>query len=746
VTIEPGQRLLHYRIVEKIGEGGMGVVWKAEDTRLHRQVALKFVSTESAEESNSVDRHLREARAASALNHPHICSIHDIGEAEGLRFIVMELLEGQTLYKRIAGKPLEIDVAVELAIQIADALASAHDKNIIHRDIKTENIFVTTREQAKMLDFGLAKLADPPSTGGATQTALNVTMPGSVMGTVSYMSPEQALGKELDPRTDIFSFGVVLYEMITGTAAFPGDTSAAVFDAILNKTPTAPLDLNKSVPTELQRIVSKTLEKKPDLRYQSAADLCADLKRLRLDTSSEAEAVVRASRSSGNRGRWLGVLATLVVAIVIVIGVWTISQREPTEAVTSSNTVNDAIGEPASTAGLRIVVLPFANSSDDPTQQYFSIGLTEDIVRELSRFRELSVIGYRGSELDIRKIGEAYQASYVLYGSVLKDGSRIRVSVQLSDANEGRSIWGNNYDRDLTARDLFDLQDELALNAVNAVAGTYGALTRAELPGARRKPPTSLDSYDCVLRVYEYFHVHIGANHLAARECLERVVPADTDYAEARAWLAYIYAEQYHHRRNERPGEIDIMDLALEMAVEAVRLDNSNQVAHGALALVHFFRGDYERARIEADRTIKLNPNNELWLNLMGVYLLQQGDFDQGLPMVRRSLQINPNPPGWSRVSFFHDDYHHGRYEKALEEVKLIELGDDFRLPLFVAATYGQLGRQAEAADALEDLLELWVNPVDELRRELIERHAYSPELTDRLLDGLVKAGLDLSR
>jgi serine/threonine protein kinase len=294
LKIEVGRQLLHYRLIEKIGEGGMGVVWKAEDTRLHRHVALKLVPEVSAQDEQAVDRHLREARAASALNHPHICSIHDIGEFEGSRFIVMELLEGQSLQDRIGGKALVVETAVDLATQIADALAAAHDKGIVHRDIKSANIFVvgdqTASPHAKMLDFGLAKLAGgpthPSSPDDPTRTELDRTAPGSVVGTVAYMSPEQALGKELDHRTDIFSLGVVLYEMITGRRAFAGNTSAAVFDAILNRAPTAPVELNARVPGELQRIVHKALEKDPDLRYQSAAELRADLKRLQRDSHS----------------------------------------------------------------------------------------------------------------------------------------------------------------------------------------------------------------------------------------------------------------------------------------------------------------------------------------------------------------------------------------------------------------------------------------------------------------------------
>ena len=264
MTFSPEQVVQHYRLIEKIGEGGMGVVWKAVDTRLHRQVALKFVPDEKSEDAQAVDRHLREARAASALNHPHICSIFDIGDWEGRRFIVMELLEGQSLQQHIGSRPMAIGDAIDLAIQISDALAAAHAKGIIHRDIKPANIVAvegeSDRPRAKILDFGLAKLsADPafaPGDDDETQSQLVMTHPGSVVGTVSYMSPEQALGKPLDHRTDIFSLGVVLYEMITARRAFDGTASAAVFDAILNKAPTAPVELNTEVPAELEKIIN----------------------------------------------------------------------------------------------------------------------------------------------------------------------------------------------------------------------------------------------------------------------------------------------------------------------------------------------------------------------------------------------------------------------------------------------------------------------------------------------------------
>jgi tetratricopeptide (TPR) repeat protein/predicted Ser/Thr protein kinase len=320
VAIEPGQQLSHYRLIEKIGEGGMGVVWKAEDTRLHRHVALKLVPEAGTRQTDAVDRHLREARAASALNHPNICAIHDIGEWAGRRFIVMELLEGRGLDERIGHGSLDAEAAIDLAIQIADALDAAHTKGIVHRDIKPANIVVTERGQPKVLDFGLAKLStDSQETAGPddkTRTSLDATTPGSVMGTVSYMSPEQALGKTLDPRTDVFSLGVVLYEMLTGRRAFHGSSAAEVYDAILNRAPTAPVELNPAVPAELQRIVNRCLEKDRELRYQSAADLAADLKTLKRDATREQPVA-----SAPQKPRWI-IAAVFVVAVLALGSIW----------------------------------------------------------------------------------------------------------------------------------------------------------------------------------------------------------------------------------------------------------------------------------------------------------------------------------------------------------------------------------------------------------------------------------------
>ena len=736
--MESGQQLLHYRLIEKIGEGGMGVVWKAEDTRLQRHVALKFV-TKPEPDAHTVDRHLREARAASALNHANICSIHDIGEWEGQRFIVMELLEGRSLQQHIGGTPMEIDDAVELAVQIAGALTAAHAKGIVHRDIKPENIFVTADGCAKMLDFGLAKFAggtkSEPGADDATRTALDRTHPGAVVGTVAYMSPEQALGKELDHRTDIFSLGAVLYEMISARRAFEGNTSAAIFDAILNRAPTAAVEFNSRVPIELQHIVNRALEKDPELRYQSAADMGADLKRL-----MRPPAV-----ATGSSRRWVSVAGVLVLLLVAAaIGIVLMRSTESDTA--------PAAATPAASRGPSIAVLPFTNTGGDANQEYFSSGLTVDIITELSRYRELSVIAHfatadykkQNAGAGITEIGATLRARYVLQGSVFRQGERIRVNVQLSDAIEGRLVWSEKYDRDLTVQDLFALQDDLTKQVVNAIAGSYGALTRAGLSALRRKPPANLDSYDCVLRAYEYLQVHYSENHASARACLEAAIKTEPDYAESLAWLGYLYGEEYHHRRNERLAEYDALDRALEFGLEAVRLDNTSDVTHATLSFTYYFRGDHERGKIESYRAIELSPNNAMWLATTGTYLIQLEDFEHGVPLVRRAIELfTPHAPGWVRMGIFLDHYSHARYEEALAETLTIDMGDDFRTPLFLAATYGQLGRPAEAESALEELRAVLKLPIGELRAELIERHAYAPGLTDHLLEGLTKAGLD---
>ena len=611
-----GKTISHYKILEELGRGGMGVVYKAEDTKLKRTVALKFLPPELTRDPEAKRRFIYEAQAAAALSHPNICTVHEIDEYEGTSFIAMEYIEGQSLKEKVESGPLKVEQAVDIAIEVAEGLQEAHGKGIVHRDIKSANIMVTTKGQAKIMDFGLAKLA------GRT----HLTQSGTTIGTPAYMSPEQTRGEVVDQRTDIWSLGVVMYEMVTGQLPFKGEYEQAVIYSILNEEPQPPTALRSDLPEELEHIIVKALAKDPDKRYRKVEELLQTLRNLNLKKK------VKFQNSAEET-----------------------EMEEPTPS---------------------IAVLPFTNISADPEQEYFCDGMAEEIINALTQIDGLRVVArtsafaFKGKNVDIREIGRVLNVSTILEGSVRKAGNRVRITAQLINVADGYHLWSEKYDRNL--EDIFAVQDEISLKITQELKGQLFGEEKDKLV---RKPVEDLEAYQLLLKGRYFANRMTRKDIETAIKYYQKALDRLPDFADAYAAISAAHTVQsmLGYTSGKKSWEY-----ARQAALQALNLDRKQVDAHMTLGLVKLYQDwDWQGAQKEFQIAHQLNPQNVTVHTFLALYNLVLGKMETALQEARLALELDPISPRTNITLAVHL-IRADKLEEAKEQIaKIMELVPD---------------------------------------------------------------------
>jgi TolB-like protein/Flp pilus assembly protein TadD len=698
MPLTPGTRIGAYEVVYPLGAGGMGEVYRARDTRLGRDVALKVLPPDVTSDPSRLERFDREARAIAALNHPHIVTLYSTEDVEGVRFLTMELVEGQTLTELIVAGGLPIDRFLDIALQLADALSAAHQKNITHRDLKPGNVMVSREGRVKVLDFGLARLGHSDiGQHSIAATQAPITHLGMIVGTMPYMSPEQVEGQPLDPRSDLFSLGVIFYELLNGERPFKGASSPALMSAILRDTPSSVSDARTDVPEPLARLVSRCLEKRPEDRVQTARDVYNELRHVQRHLESGAR------------------LASHARAV-------------------------QAMAET-----LRIVVLPFTVRGADADSEAVALGLTEDVTASLAKFHGLSVAApqaaraFKDSTADARQVAERLGARYVVGGSVRKSSSAVRVTAHLIDAHSATQLWSETYDRQLEGSDIFTIQDDVTDHIVATVADADGVLTRSMVRTIRQHTTIAQSTADqLLLRARGFQHNPFPADHAELRAALESMAALQPDNANVWAMLADFYVAEHSLWFNPLP---DPLGRALRAARRAVELDHTHQEGWQWLAISHFYLRDRTGFEEAAARAIRVNPRNAHTMAWIGNAWTYAGEYDRGCTLTERAMAINAGHAGWLHLAVFNRHFARGEYADALHAARRVNIPGFVLMHFAIAAAAGHLGLAAEGKAAADAMVKI----APQLRedgqlREFVTRRYWPEDLIESLLEGVQRS------